>query len=54
MYATDDKAEKEGMIGLREAGKKLQHATKSRTFYKRGDNRRERVISNTDRIPSKI
>ena len=42
-YAT---GEYEAMIGLREARKKLQHATKSRRFYKKGDNGRERVTSN--------
>ena len=42
-YATDDKAEYEAMIGLREARKKLQRATNSRCFY---DNGRERVTPN--------
>ena len=32
-YATDDKAEFEAMIGLREARKELQHATTSRRFW---------------------
>ena len=45
-YATDDKAEHEAMIGLREARKKLEHVTKSRLFYKKDDNGRERVTSN--------
>ena len=42
-YATDDKAEYEAMIGLREARKKLQHATTSRRFCKKSDNSRESV-----------
>ena len=33
-------------VGPREARKKLQHATKSRRFYKEGDNSRERVMLN--------
>ena len=45
-YATDDEAENVAMIGLREARKKVQHATTSRMFYKKGENGRERVTSN--------
>ena len=41
-YATDDKAEHEAMIGLRQARQKLQHPTKSKKFQKTGDNSRER------------
>ena len=45
-YATDDKAEYETMIGLREARMKLQHATPSKRFHKNGDTRREHATSN--------
>ena len=45
-YATDDKADFEAMIGLREARKELQHATKSRRFSNKGYNWRARVTSN--------
>ena len=37
LYATDDKAACETMIGLREAKKKLHHATKLNRFYKKCD-----------------
>ena len=40
-------AEKEAMIGLREARGKLHHATNSsRRFYQKGDNGREHATSN--------
>ena len=45
-YATYDRADCQSMIGLREARKKLQHATQSRRFFKNDDNGRERVTSN--------
>ena len=37
---------KQRSIGLREARKKLPHATAPRRFYKRGDNSRERLAPN--------
>ena len=42
-YATDEKADSEAMIGLREVRKKLEHATTSRWLYKKGDNGRARM-----------
>ena len=49
-YPTDDKAEYGATIGLREARKKLQHATKSRWLCKNGDSERERVTPNRSKI----
>ena len=49
-HAIGDKADYEAMVGLREARKKLQHATTSKRFYKEGDNGRELVTWNRSKF----